>query len=47
MKSREGKERVNIEEICSATGLTLVAGPFSESREGQRVEREFVVLEKL
>jgi len=46
MKARESKVRLNIEEICYETGLKLVAGPFSESRPGQRVEREIVLLEK-
>lgn len=46
MKSREGKERLNIEEVCTETGLKLIAGPFSEARKDQRVERELVILEK-
>lgn len=45
MKARESKVFLNIEEICQSTGLKLVAGPFHEAREGQRVEREIVVLE--
>jgi len=46
MKTRTNKERVNIEMICEEIGLKIIAGPFSESREGQRVEREIVVLGK-
>jgi len=46
MKARESKVYLNIEEICERTGLKLVAGPFAEAREGQKVEREIVVLEK-
>ena len=46
MKSREGKERLNIEEVCAETKLKLIAGPFSEARKDQRVERELVILEK-
>ena len=45
MKARESMVHLNIEEICIETGLRLVAGPFPESREGQRVERELVILE--
>jgi tRNA G10 N-methylase Trm11 len=45
MKAREGKVYLNIEEICQRAGLKMVAGPFAEAREGQRVEREIVVLE--
>jgi hypothetical protein len=46
MKARESKVRLNIDEICYETGLKLVAGPFPESREDQRVSREIVILEK-
>ena len=46
MRARESKVHLDIDEICSETGLKLISGPFSESREGQRIEREIIVLEK-
>jgi tRNA G10 N-methylase Trm11 len=47
MKARESMVHVNIDEVCMETGLKLIAGPLSEAREGQRVERELIILEKV
>lgn len=46
MKARESKIHLNIDEICQETGLKLIAGPFPEAREDQRVSRELIILEK-
>lgn len=46
MKSRTAKVKLNLQRICRETGLRLCAGPFSEARENQRVEREIIVLEQ-
>ena len=46
MKTREGNESLNIEDICKETNLKLIAGPLSESRKDQRVARELIILEK-
>jgi tRNA G10 N-methylase Trm11 len=46
MKARESKVHLRIDEICIETGLKLIAGPFPEAREDQRVSREIIILEK-